>query len=48
MKKTIIETIKNFGVEKELPGRGDLSERENLLKQMDELVILLKVIIHIA
>ena len=36
MKKTIIETIKNFGVEKELPGRGDLSERENLLKLASE------------
>lgn len=27
---------KNFGVEKELPGRGDLSERENLLKLASE------------
>ena len=36
MKKTIIETIKNFGVEKELPGRGDLSERKNLLKLASE------------
>jgi len=36
MNKTIIETIKNFGVEKELPGRGDLSERENLLKLASE------------
>jgi hypothetical protein len=36
MKKTIIDTIKNFGVEKELPGRGDLSERENLLKLASE------------
>ena len=36
MKKTIIETIQNFGVEKELPGRGDLSERENLLKLASE------------
>ena len=36
LKKTIIDTIKNFGVEKELPGRGDLSERENLLKLASE------------
>ena len=36
MKKTIIDTIKNFGVEKELPGRGNLSERENLLKLASE------------
>ena len=35
--KNIIEkTLEKFGVEKELPGRGDLSEKEKLIKLASE------------
>ena len=34
--KNIIEKIKSFGVEKEMPGRGDLSEKEKLIKLASE------------
>jgi|TARA_R110000803_G_scaffold57388_1_gene115265 hypothetical protein len=34
--ENIIEKIKSFGVEKEMPGRGDLSEKENLIKLASE------------
>jgi hypothetical protein len=35
-KNTLIEKIKSFGVEKEMPGRGDLSEKEKLIKLASE------------
>ena len=34
--ENIIEKIKSFGVEKEMPGRGDLSEKEKLIKLASE------------
>jgi hypothetical protein len=34
--KNIIDKIKSFGVEKEMPGRGDLSEKETLIKLASE------------
>ena len=34
--KNIIDKIKSFGVEKEMPGRGDLSEKEILIKLASE------------
>jgi len=34
--KNIIDKIKSFGVEKEMPGRGDLSEKEKLIKLASE------------
>ena len=34
--KNIIEKIKSFGVEKRTPGRGDLSEKEKLIKLASE------------
>ena len=34
--KNLIEEIKSFGVEKEMPGRGDLSEKEKLIKLASE------------
>ena len=34
--KNLNEKIKSFGVEKEMPGRGDLSEKENLIKLASE------------
>ena len=35
-KNTLIKKIKSFGVEKEMPGRGDLSEKEKLIKLASE------------
>ena len=35
-RKNIIEEIKSFGVEKEMPGRGDLSEKDKLIKLASE------------
>ena len=34
--KTFLEKIKSFGVEKEMPARGDLSEKETLIKLASE------------
>ena len=34
--KILNEKIKSFGVEKEMPGRGDLSEKEKLIKLASE------------
>ena len=34
--KNLIEEIKSFGVEKEMPGRGDLSEKEKLKQLASE------------
>mgnify|MGYP001483041937 FL=1 len=34
--KNLNEKIKSFGVEKEMPGRGDLSEKEKLIKLASE------------
>ena len=35
-KNTLIEKIRSFGVDKEMPGRGDLSEKEKLIKLASE------------